>query len=238
MSEEARTLKDIIKYLNRVNNSDEIEPMPQNFFLKKEELKSLIENYYIEFKNNFDLAADVRFNYKIIEKLNFEMGTVVRIKDLSNNGRVKYSKKQHQAYAYEVRQFLVQEFEEKLDKKRVKENRNLSVKNKKVYKLFDSIDSELDIFVSGDDFIDASIHNGRKDFYLNITNRDFHHLITSLKPYFYNFSYEKFVVANNIYSKKSKQMLKIKNFQNSKSVGSEYTDSIDEIVNKFKSSLE
>lgn len=236
MSEEARKLKDIIKYLNRVNNSDEIEPMPQNFFLKKEELRDLIKNYYIEFKNDNDLSAEVRYNYKILEKLNFERDVFYRIKDLTNNGRVKYSKKQHQAYAYEVRGFLVDEFKEKLGIKSEKVMRTLTVKNKEVYDLFKALDSELDIFETGDDFINASVLNKGLDFYLNITNRDFHHLITALKPYFFNFTYGKFIVANNIYTKTSGKKIKIKNFQNSKSVGSENTDSIDKIINKFKNS--
>ena len=104
-------------------------------------------------------------------------------------------------------------------------------------RLFDLIDSELEIFSSGEDFINASVNNRKQTFYLNIGNRDFHYIITVLKPYFFNFEYQKFVSSNEIYSKRGTQ-LTVKNLQNSKAEYPREKELIDEIVKKFKNSLD
>tara|TARA_R110002073_G_scaffold298869_1_gene465607 strand:- start:32 stop:742 length:711 start_codon:yes stop_codon:yes gene_type:complete len=236
MSKELEKIKTIIKYLNRVSKSEEIGLMNQDFFLTTEELKRLIDNYYLGFNNQKELNVELIFRYESISSLKFEEGDFSRVRDLSNNSRVKYNKEQHQAYAFTVWHFLINEFETKLKKKK-NEKARLSIKDKNVNRLFDLIDSELEIFSSGEDFINASVNNRKQTFYLNIGNRDFHYIITVLKPYFFNFEYQKFVSSNEIYSKRGTQ-LTVKNLQNSKAEYPREKELIDEIVKKFKNSLD
>ena len=238
MREELEKIKNIIKYLNRVSKSEEIGLLNQDFFLTKEELKGLIDNYYLGFNNQKELNEELRFRLKSISELKFKEGNFSRVKDLSNNTRVKYTPEEHQAYAFTVWHFLINEFETKLKLKKEKnEETPLSIKDRNVYRLFDLIDSELEIFSSGEDFIDATVNNRNQTFRLNIDNRDFHYIITVLKPYFYNFEYQKFVSANQIQSKKGTK-LTVKNLHNSKAEHPSQKELIDEIVNNFRNSLD
>jgi hypothetical protein len=238
MSKELEKIKTIIKYLNRVSKSEEIGLMNQDFFLTTKELKRLIDNYYLGFNNQKEFNVELIFRYKSISSLKFEEGNFSRVRDLSNNSRVKYNKEQHQAYAFTVWHFLINEFETKLKlKKKKNEKTSLSIKDKNVNRLFDLIDSELEIFSSGEDFINASVNNCNQTFQLNIKNRTFHYIITVLKPYFFNFEYKRFVLANRIYSENG-NVLQAKNFQNSKAEYPREKELIDEIVNKFRNSLD
>ena len=236
MSKESKKIKAIIKYLNRVSKSEEMGLMDQDFFLTTEELKGLIDNYYLGFDNQKELNDGLRFKLNSISELKFKEGEFSRVRDLSNNARVKYTTEEHQAYAFTVWHFLINEFETKLNLK-VEEKQSLSIKRKEVHRLFQLIDSELEIFSSGEDFIDATVNNRNQTFRLNIDNRDFHYIITVLKPYFYNFEYQKFVLANQIHSKKGTK-LTVKNFHNSKAEHPSQKELIDEIVNNFRNSLD
>ena len=231
-------IKSIIKYLNRVSKSEEIGLMNQDFFLTPEELKRLVDNYYLGFNNQKELNEELRFRYNSISELRFKEGKFSRYKDLSNNTRVRYTPEQHQAYAFTVWHFLINEFETKLKlKKKKNEKTALSIKDIKVYKLFDLIDSELEIFSSGEDFIDASVNNRNQTFRLNIQNTNFRYIINILGPYFYNFEYQKFVSANQIHSKKGTK-LTVKNLHNSKAEHPSQKELIDETVNNFRNSLD
>ena len=232
MSKEVEKIKTIVKYLNRVSKSEEIGLMDQDFFLTKDELNKLINNYYLGFDNQRELNEELRFRHKSIVDLEFEEGGFSRIKDLSNNSKVNYSQQEHQAYAFMVRKILINEFEKKLNLK-VKDKPNLGIKNKEVHELFKLIDAELEIFSSGENFIDASVYQRKEDFYLNITNREFHYILTVLKPYFNSFEYSKFVISNNIFSKNGTQLTK-ENLYNSKSNAPNNAALIDEIINNFK----
>lgn len=236
MSEELEKIKTIIKHLNRVSKSEEIGLMDQDFFLTPEELKRLVDNYYLGFNNQKELNEELRFRLKSISDLKFKEGNFFRIRDLSNHKKVRYNNEEHQAYAFNVWHFLINEFETKLKLKKNKtEKTPLSIKDKKVHRLFDLIESELEIFSSGDDFINATINDRNQTFHLNIDNRNFHYIITVLKPYFYNFEYQKFILANQIYGKKG-NLLRAKNFQNSKVEYPSKKELIDDIVNKFRNS--
>ena len=74
--------------------------------------------------------ADLRFKYEHLKNLSFEKGNFLRVKDLSNNVRVKYSQKEHQAYAFKVHKFFIDELERKLNIKTKKQTNKLSIKNK------------------------------------------------------------------------------------------------------------
>ena len=238
MSKESKKIKTNIKYLNRVSKSEEMGLMDQDFFLTKEELNRLVDNYYLGFDNQKELIEELRFKLRSISELKFEEGNFFRIKDLSNNTRVRYTPEQHQAYAFTVWHFLINEFETKLKLKKEKnEETPLSIKDRNVYRLFDLIDSELEIFSSGEDFINATVNNRKQTFHLNIDNRNFYYIITVLKPYFYNFEYQKFVSANQIQSKKGTK-LTVKNLHNSKADHPSKRELIDEIVNNFRNSLD
>ena len=232
MSKEVEKIKTIVKYLNRVSKSEEIGLVDQDFFLTKDELKKLIDTYYLGFDNQRELNEELRFRHKSIVDLGFKKGSFSRYKDLTKSKRVNYKKEQHQAYAFMVWQILINEFEKKLNLK-VKDKPNLGIKNKEVHELFKLIDAELEIFSSGENFIDASVYQRKEDFYLNITNREFHYILTALKPYFNSFEYSKFVISNNIFSKNGTQLTK-ENLHNSKSYAPNKAALIDEIINNFK----
>lgn len=303
MSEELKNIKDIMKYLIRVSNASNIGLKNQDFFLDDTQLRILIQNYYVEFNNSKELIADLKFKYEHIKNLSFEKGSFLRVKDLSNNVRVKYNQKEHQAYAFKVHKFFVEELkrklnnetkkqrnkpsvkdkqvgiekklktinekinkisindkqqgivkrlntiDEKINKLSIKDKRDelerklniktkkqsnkLSIKNKKVYELFKLIDLKLDIFKSGEEFIDSSVKEKNLEFYLNIKNTTFYYILTNLKPYFYNFELQKFVTANKVHSKRGTILTK-KNLHNSKSEHPSDIESIDEIVKNFK----
>ena len=74
MSKELEKIKTIIKYLNRVCKSEEVGLMDQDFFLTTEELKRLIDNYYLGFNNQKELNEELIFRYNSISKLKFEEG--------------------------------------------------------------------------------------------------------------------------------------------------------------------
>lgn len=233
MSEELKNIKDIIKYLNRVSNASEIGLINQDFFLDDTQLRILIQNYYVEFNNSKELMADLRFKYEHFKNLSFEKGSFLRVKDLSNNVRVMYSQKEHQAYAFKVHKFFIDELERKLNIKTKKQTNKLSIKNKQVYVLFKLIDLKLDIFKSGEEFIDSSVKEKNLEFYLNIDNRSFHYILTILKPFFYNFELQKFVTANKVYTSRGTILTK-KNLHNSKSEYPRDKKLIDEILINFK----
>ena len=238
MSEELKNIKDIMKYLNRVSNASVIGLINQNFFLDDTQLRILIQNYYIEFNNSKELIAGLKFKYEHLKNLSFEKGDFLRVKDvsnkdLSNNVRVKYSQKEHQAYAFKVHKFFIDELERKLNIKTKKQTNKLSIKNKQVYELFKLIDLKLDIFKSGEEFIDSSVKEKNLEFYLNIKNTTFYYILSILKPYFYNFELQKFVTANKVHSKRGTILTK-KNLHNSKSEHPSDIESIDEILINFK----
>lgn len=238
MSEELKNIKDIMKYLNRVSNASVIGLINQNFFLDDTQLRILINNYYVEFNNSKELIAGLKFKYEHLKNLSFEKGDFLRVKDLSNkdlsnNTRAKYSQKEHQAYAFKVHKFFIDEFERKLNTKTKKQTNKLSIKDKRVYELFKIIDLKLEIFKSGEEFIDSSVKEKNLEFYLNITNRSFYYILTNLKPYFYHFELQKFVTANKIYTLRGTILTK-KNLHNSKSEYPRDKESIDEILINFK----
>tara|TARA_B110000483_G_scaffold29935_1_gene36349 strand:+ start:300 stop:1130 length:831 start_codon:yes stop_codon:yes gene_type:complete len=275
MSEELKNIKDIMKYLNRVSNESKIGLINQDFFLDDSQLRILIENYYLEFNRLKELIEDLKLKYGHLKNLSFEKGDFLRVKDLSNNVRVKYSQKEHQAYAFKVHKFFINELEKKLntinklsikdkqvgiekelntinerinklsikDKqvgiekmlniKTKKQTNKLSIKNKQVYELFKLIDLKLDIFKSGEEFIDSSVKEKNLEFYLNIKNTTFYYILSILKPYFYNFELQKFVTANKVHSKRGTILTK-KNLHNSKSEHPSDIKLIDEILINFK----
>ena len=70
MSEELEKIKTIIKHLNRVSKSEEIGLMDQDFFLTPEELKRLVDNYYLwsqestpQKESGFIIVTGVRIEY-------------------------------------------------------------------------------------------------------------------------------------------------------------------------------
>ena len=233
MSEELKNIKDIMKYLNRVSNESKIGLINQDFFLDDSQLRILIENYYLEFNRLKELIEDLKLKYGHLKNLSFEKGDFLRVKDLSNNVRVKYSQKEHQVYAFKIHKFFIDELERKLNTKTKKQRNKLSIKNKQVYELFKLIDLKLDIFKSGEEFIDSSVKEKNLEFYLNIKNTTFYYILSILKPYFYNFELQKFVTANKVHSKRGTILTK-KNLHNSKSEHPSDIELIDEILINFK----
>ena len=236
-------IKSIIKYLNRVSKSEEIGLMNQDFFLTPEELKRLVDNYYLGFNNQKELNEELRFRYNSLSELKFEEGNFFRIRDLSNHKKVRYNNEEHQAYAFTVWHFLINEFETKLKLKKKKNKKApIKINNKEVHKLFELIDNEFEIFSSGEDFINAIAEERKQDFYLNIDNRTFRYIISVLEPYFDNWEHKKFIKSNNIYSNgrysKVKTLITSKNYYRAECQDPDVMKRIDKIVKNFKNRLD
>jgi len=243
MSKESKKIKTILKYLNRVSKSEEMGLMDQDFFLTTEELKGLIDNYYLGFDNQKELNDGLRFKLNSISELKFKEGEFSRVRDLSNNARVKYTTEEHQAYAFTVWHFLINEFETKLKLKKKKNKKApIKINNVEVHNLFKLIDNEFKIFSSGEDFINAIAEERKQDFHLNIDNRTFRYIISVLEPYFDNWEHKKFIKSNNIYSNgrysKVNTLITSKNYYRSECQDPEVMKSVDKIVKKFKNSLD
>lgn len=241
MNENSIKIKSIIKYLYDVYNKENIGLKDQKFYLKKIELKNLLQEYFISFQNNKKLVEDITYNYELIKKLSFKNNSgnhfLVReiLADVNKTINVKYSLKEHQEYAFQTHRHLIEEFKKKLKLSNdSKSKRKITIKDRKVYDLFKSLNIRLDIIEDGfeKDFIDSIIGLNKNDFQLMIDNRNFHYILGKIKPYFYNFSIKCFAENNNIYSLKGVR-LKVKNLQNSKIEHPSKKEIIDETVKNF-----
>ena len=237
MANSYNTIKDLIRFLDDVNRGKQIERQEPDFFKLTKDLDDMLHKYYISFKNNNELKEQVAYNYNLIKDMSFpdSKGDYMYVKDLSNHSKPNYSNEQYNSYALIVHSHLIRKFEDTLGiKKEIKRNR-ITVKNKNIIKILERVNLEIEFLkedVTASDFINVLIGASKKEIYLNISNRDFHYLITKLKGYFYNLSHSSAARTNKFYSK-SGTLLKIKNLLNSKSENPEKKNDIDRIFKKF-----
>jgi len=238
MNPEYYLIKRLIKYLTDVYNEEKIEGLSQSFFISNKELDKILRKYYIFFKNEKELLSDVRYNYDLIKGLSFlDDGKVYTFyKDLSIENTVPYSKEHYNYYSHRIHSHLIKVFEEKLGVKKAKEKRRITLKSKKVYDLVEILNLKLD-FLKNDslpkDFIDVLIGKSQKEIHLNISNRDFHYLLTKIQEYFFNYSITAVAKTNKIHSKRG-TLLKANNLINAKVDYPSLKDDIDELFKNFK----
>jgi len=119
-------------------------------------------------------------------------------------------------------------------KKEVRSSR-ITVKNKKIFKILERVNLEIDFLkegVSVTDFINVLTGASEKEIHLNIDNRSFYYLLNKIKEYFFNFSLTAVANTNKIYSKRG-TLMKAKSLRNSKSEYPEHKHNIDRILNSF-----
>ena len=229
------TIKDLIRFLDDVNRGKQIERKESDFFKLTKDLDDVLDKYYISFKNNGELREQVAYNYNLIKDMSFpdSKGDHIYVKDLSNHSKPNYSNEQYTSYALFVHSYLVRDFEEKLGlKKEIKRNK-ITVKNKKIFKILERVNLEIDFLKEGvtvTDFINVLTGAFEKEIHLNIDNRNFHYLLSKMKEYFFNFSNTTVARTNKIFSK-SGTKLTPNNLNNSKSDSPVLKIRIDTIFN-------
>ncbi|MDA9360280.1 hypothetical protein N9R15_00715 [Flavobacteriaceae bacterium] len=103
--------------------------------------------------------------------------------------------------------------------KKVRENKRITIRDKKVYDLVKALNLEIDFLrddCSAEEFVQVLVGQSDKNIHLNIDNGSFHYLITKLNEYFYNLIMSNVARTDKICSSKG-TILKIKNLHNSKS---------------------
>lgn len=111
----------------------------------------------------------------------------------------------------------------------------ITVKNKKIFKILERVNLEIDFLKEGvtvTDFINVLTGASEKEIHLNIDNRSFYYLLTKTKEYFFNFSYTAVAKTNKIYSKGG-TLMHVKTLRNSKSEYPKHEHNIDRILNSF-----
>ena len=231
------TIKDLIRFLDDVNKGEQIERKEFDFFKLTNDLDDVLDKYYISFKNNGELREQVAYNYNLIKDMSFpdSKGDYMYVKDLSNHSKPNYSNEQYNSYALFVHSYLMRNFKEKLGlKKEIKRNK-ITVKNKKIFKILERVNLEIDFLKEGvtvTDFINVLTGASEKEIHLNIDNRSFYYLLYKIKEYFFNFSFTAVANTNKIYSQ-GDTLMKAKTLRNSKSECPKHKDNIDRILNNL-----
>ena len=231
------TIKNLITFLDDVFNDKKITRKESDFFKLTKDLDDMIHKYYISFKNNDELREQVAYNYNLIKDMSFpeSKGDYIYVKDLSNHSKPKYSNEQYNSYALLAHSYLMRKFQDKLGlNKEIKRNK-ITVKNKKIFKILERVNLEIDFLKEGvtvTDFINVLTGASEKEIHLNIDNRSFYYLLTKTKEYFFNFSYTAVAKTNKIYSKGG-TLMHVKTLRNSKSEYPKHGHNIDRILNSF-----
>lgn len=257
MNDMVSKIDELIKYLIRVFNGTELTSelkkeqekygdytkedeivRRQDFFILTKDLDKILEPWFGGFKNDEELNKTLKFKLGALKKLSFPKGKEVffLVKDKTNHNNVFFTKQRHNDYSHIIHSHLIKVFEERIGVKKVKENKRITIRDKKVYDLVKELNLKID-FLRDDilpkEFISVLIRESDKNIHLNIDNGSFHYLITKLKGYFYNFFMTSVANTNKIYSSKG-SILKVKNLNNSKSNNPKHKDAIDEVFKNFQ----
>ena len=216
MNDMVSKIDELIKYLIRVFNGTELTSES-----KKEQEKYgdyTKEDEIVRSQDFFILTEDLD---KILEPW---FGGFKNDEELNNN------------YSHLIHSHLIKVFEERIGIKKVKENKRITIRDKKVYDLVKALNLKID-FLREDSlskyFVDILIGKSDKNICLNIDNGSFHYILTRLKSFFYNLSITSVANTNKIYSSKG-SILKVKNLNNSKSHDPKHKDAIDEVFKNFQ----
>ena len=238
MNKGALKIKNIIDYLIQVSNNETIKEKKQNFFLSIPQLDNILREYFVYFENKDLLNQALHYNYNLIKDLSFskEGKRFLMVKDLSVTNTVHYTNKEHNSYSNYIHSHLINFFEDKLEIKKVKEKRRITIKNKKVYNLVEQLNLKIELLrvdCTSKDFIDVLIGKSEKNIHLNIDNRSFYYLLSKLSDYFFNLSKTAVAEVNKIYSLRG-TLISVKNLLNAKAFYPKHKDAIDNILKKFE----
>jgi len=232
------TIKNLISFLYDVFTAKKIKSKESDFFKLKDDLNDMLHKYYISFKNNSELIEQIAYNYNLIKDMSFPdlKGNHIYVKDLSNHSKPNYSNEQYNSYALFVHTYLMGSFEEKLGLKKEKITKHITIKNKRILPLLTQLNLKIEFLredSSPEDFIAVLTRKSEKEIHLNISNRDFHYLLTKIKEYFFNFSITAVAKTNKIRSKGG-TLLKANNLINAKGDYPSLMNDIDEVFKNFK----
>ena len=238
MNKGALKIKNIIDYLIQVSNNEIIKDKKQNFFLTIPQLDKILRGYFVYFDNKDLSNKSLYYNYNLIKDLSFskEGKSFIIVKDLSVTNTVHYTNEEHISYSNYIHSHLINFFEDKLEIKKVKEKRRITIKNKKVYNLVEQLNLKIELLrvdCTSKDFIDVLIGKSEKNIHLNIDNRSFYYLLSKLSDYFFNLSKTAVAEVNKIYSLRGK-LISVKNLLNSKAFYPKHKDVIDRVFKKFE----
>ena len=232
------TIKNLISFLYDVFTAKKIKSKESDFFKQKDDLNDMLHKYYISFKNNSELIEQIAYNYNLIKDMSFPdlKGDHIYVKDLSNHSKPNYSNEQYNSYALFVHTYLMGSFEEKLGLKKEKITKHITINNKLILPLLTQLNLKIEFLredSSPEDFIAVLTRKSEIEIHLNISNRDFHYLLTKIKECFFNFSITAVAKTNKIRSKGG-TLLKANNLINAKGDYPSLKDDIDEVFKNFK----
>ena len=238
MNKKALLIKDIIEYLNNVFNDQKIGAISQYFFKSIDQLNEILNAYFIRFKNKDELNKAVKFNLEELKKLSFQRSKndFHIVKDRNIDNTPDHSIEWHNDYSHVIHSHLIKVFEERIGIRKVKENKKITIGDKKVYDIVKALSLKIDFLredFKPEEFIEVLIRKSENNIHLNIDNGSFHYLLNKLGYCFNNFSMTSVANTNKIYSSKG-SILKAKNLNNSKSHNPKHKDAIDEVFKNFQ----
>ena len=116
MNKHSSQIKDIIEYLVKVYNNEDVGGISQNFFKSIPDLAKLLNNYFLQFENNDEQNKAIAHNLEILNNLSFsknEEGYRL-FKDESRESNLNLSKDEHLKYASSIYYHLKNSFINKL----------------------------------------------------------------------------------------------------------------------------
>ena len=116
MNQHSSEIKDIIEYLVKVYNNEDIGRINQNFFCTLPELDELIDSYFRDFENSDEQNKAIAHNLEILDKLSFDKNEEgYRLyKDTTRESNLNLSKQEHLKYASSIYYQLKDSFKGKL----------------------------------------------------------------------------------------------------------------------------
>ena len=69
MNKHSQQIKDIIEYLVKVYNNEDVGRISQNFFKSIPDLDKLLNNYFLQFENNDEQNKAIAHNLEILNNL-------------------------------------------------------------------------------------------------------------------------------------------------------------------------
>jgi len=257
MNDMVSKIDELIKYLIRVFNGIELTlesekekkkygdytkkdeiVRSQEFFISTKDIDKILGLWFGGFKNEEELKKTLKFKLGEIKKLTFQKGEndFHIVKDRFIENTTNHSIEWHNNYSYVIHSHLIRVFEERIGIRKVKENKRITIRDKKVYDLVKALNLKIDFLrddCSAEEFVEVLVGQSDKNIHLNIKNRSFHYILTKLRGYFYTFSIASVANTDKIFSSKGKP-LKVKNLNNSKSHNPKHKDAIDEVFKNFQ----
>ena len=116
MNKHSQEIKDIIEYLVKVYNNEDVGGKSQNFFRTLPKLDELIDSYFRDFENSDEQNKAIAHNLEILDKLSFDKNNdgYTLYKDTTRKSNLNLSKDEHLKYASSIYYQLKDSFKGKL----------------------------------------------------------------------------------------------------------------------------